>query len=112
MTCGAKPRGPEEVHLEFPKNIDGTRKKTPIKTSHPTITTNEAPFRPDQGKKAGIMSANSNPTLDCDSIPLDRGDFVDSDHECDIEDESEDTLQYLNGYFHPLRIGDILNERY
>lgn len=58
------------------------------------------------------MSANSNPTLDCDSIPLDRGDFVDSDHECDIEDESEDTLQYLNGYFHLLRIGDILNERY
>lgn len=59
------------------------------------------------------MSANSNPAPNChDSIPLDRGDFVDSDHECDIEAESEDTLEYITGYFYPVRIGDIFNERY
>jgi serine/threonine protein kinase len=58
------------------------------------------------------MSANSTSTPSCDSIPLDRGDFVDSDHEGDIEGESEDTLQHDNGYFYPVRIGDILNERY
>lgn len=45
-------------------------------------------------------------------VPIDRGDFVDSDHEGDIEDEAEDSLQYLIGYYHPTYIGQILNQRY
>lgn len=89
--------------------------KKPTKTSQSKATTNEAPQRSlqkPQEKQAGMMSANSTPAPSYDSIPLDCGDFVDSDHECDIEDESEDTLQYLNGYFYPVRIGDVLNRRY
>lgn len=89
--------------------------KKPTKTSRSKATTNEAPPRSlqkSQGQQAGMMSANSTPAPSYDSIPLDCGDFVDSDHECDIEDESEDTLQYLNGYFYPVRIGDVLNGRY
>lgn len=59
------------------------------------------------------MPASPTPTTVCnDAIPLDRGDFVDSDHEADIEAESEDTTEYFNSYFYPVRIGDIFKERY
>lgn len=30
-----------------------------------------------------------------DPVPVDHGDFVDSEHEGDIEDEAEDSLKYL-----------------
>lgn len=52
------------------------------------------------------------PAATNETVPLDLGDFVDSDHEVDIEDESEDTLQYLMGYFYPVCIGDLFNQRY
>lgn len=52
------------------------------------------------------------PTVTHDPVPVDHGDFVDSDHEADIEAESEDAMQYLNGHFYPVRIGDILKQRY
>lgn len=39
-------------------------------------------------------------------------DFVDFDYEVAIEDESEDSLQYLGGYFHPIRLGKVLDQRY
>lgn len=46
-------------------------------------------------------------------LPTDRGDYVDnSEDEIDIEDESEDPMQYLNGYYYPVFIGDLLNQRY
>lgn len=45
--------------------------------------------------------------------PDDLGDYVDnSDDEIDIEDESEDPQQYLSGYYYPVFIGDVLNQRY
>lgn len=47
-----------------------------------------------------------------DPVLIDRGDFVDSDHEGDIEDEAEDSLKYLIGYYHPTHIGQIFNQRY
>lgn len=58
------------------------------------------------------MTDNPVPVTTHDTFPLDLGDFVDSDHEVDIEDESEDTLQYLIGYFYPICIGDLLKQRY
>lgn len=58
------------------------------------------------------MSASSIPTGSHDSVLPDRGDFVDSEDECEIEDESEDSTQYLVGYFYPVLIGDVFKERY
>lgn len=37
---------------------------------------------------------------------------MDSDHEGDIEDEAEESLKYLIGYYHPTHIGQIFNQRY
>ncbi|KAL2285961.1 hypothetical protein FJTKL_07219 [Diaporthe vaccinii] len=58
------------------------------------------------------MAAKAVPAATHDPVPLDFGDFVDSDHEIDIEAESEDTLQYFLGYFYPVCIGDLFNQRY
>lgn len=58
------------------------------------------------------MPASSPSTATCNSSLVDRGDFVDSDHECDIEAESEDSMQYLINYFYPICIGDLFNQRY
>lgn len=58
------------------------------------------------------MPASSPSTVTHDPVLDDRGDFVDSDYETDIEDESEDSFQYLLGHFYPVCIGDLLKERY
>ncbi|KAL1856836.1 hypothetical protein Daus18300_010599 [Diaporthe australafricana] len=58
------------------------------------------------------MSASPPPTTTPDSVPIDLGDLVDSDHEADIEAESEDTLEYFSGYFYPVSIGDLLKQHY
>lgn len=45
------------------------------------------------------------------SVPVDLGDFVQcTDDEMNVEDESEDPLQYLSGVYYPLFVGDIFHE--
>lgn len=45
-------------------------------------------------------------------LPADRGDFVDSDKEIDVEIESEDPYQYLTRFYYPVLIGELLTQRY
>lgn len=49
--------------------------------------------------------------LDNDAA-FDRGDFVDSDDECEIEANAEDPLAYDKGLYYPLCIGEVLADRY
>lgn len=56
------------------------------------------------------MQANPELTTTQESSPLDWGDFVGSDEEDEVEDESEDSLQYLYGLYYPVRIGDLLHQ--
>lgn len=53
------------------------------------------------------MPASPGLTATQESAPVDRGDFVDSDEEYEVEDESEDSLQCLCGLYYPVRIGDL-----
>lgn len=55
------------------------------------------------------MQANPDLTATEESAPVDWGDFVCSDEEDELEDESEDSLQYLCGLNYPVRIGDLLH---
>ncbi|KAK2591571.1 hypothetical protein QQS21_010741 [Conoideocrella luteorostrata] len=43
---------------------------------------------------------------------LDRGYFVDSDDECEIESEAEPRERYAEGSYYPVQIGEILHSRY
>lgn len=45
-------------------------------------------------------------------ITHDRGDFVDSEDECDIEAVTEDPGLYPRGLFYPICIGDVIVGRY
>lgn len=48
----------------------------------------------------------------CDDDILDRGDFVDSDNEHEVEEASEDPEYYTEGLYYPICIGEILANRY
>lgn len=50
------------------------------------------------------------PTHDSDIV--DRGDFVDSDDEYEVEDVSEDPRRYLQGLYYPICIGETLADQY
>ncbi|KAI3398937.1 hypothetical protein diail_8260 [Diaporthe ilicicola] len=56
------------------------------------------------------MQANPGLTATQESAPVDWGDFVGSDEEDEVEDESEDSLQYLYGLYYPVRIGDLFHQ--
>ena len=42
----------------------------------------------------------------------DRGNFVDSDEEPEVEECTEDRKDYHLGFYYPIRIGDVLNQTY
>ncbi|KAG8157201.1 hypothetical protein KVR01_012909 [Diaporthe batatas] len=66
-----------------------------------------------QTKPSSKMQANPGSALTQESASVDRGDFVGSDEEDEVEDESEDSLQYLYGLYYPVRIGDLFHrDRY
>ncbi|KAH8172812.1 protein kinase domain-containing protein [Sarocladium implicatum] len=48
------------------------------------------------------------------SLPniADRGDFVDSDDEVELDEVAEDPEQYLHGLYYPLCIGEVIAGRY
>ncbi|KAJ4137904.1 hypothetical protein NW765_017573 [Fusarium oxysporum] len=48
----------------------------------------------------------------CDDDMLDRGDFVDSDDEHEVEEASEDPERYVEGLYYPICIGEILVNQY
>lgn len=56
------------------------------------------------------MLAKPCPLPTHESLPVDLGNFVCTDDEDEIEDESEDTLQYLFGVYYPVRIGDLFHK--
>ncbi|POS71676.1 hypothetical protein DHEL01_v209932 [Diaporthe helianthi] len=67
----------------------------PLGTSSTPAHRVEDQFR--QFEKAGPENMPSSPPSGAtrDPVPVDHGDFVDSEHEGDIEDEAEDSLKYL-----------------
>jgi serine/threonine protein kinase len=42
----------------------------------------------------------------------DRGDFVDSEDECDVEEVTENPIRYIQGVYYPICIGDVLANQY
>lgn len=68
------------------------------------------PVEKAQAKPPSKMQANPGLTATQESAPVDRGDFVGSDKEDEVEDESEDSLQYLYGLYYPVRIGDLFHQ--
>ncbi|KUI56182.1 hypothetical protein VP1G_03516 [Cytospora mali] len=63
------------------------------------------PVEKAQAEPPSKMQANPGLTATQESAPVDRGDFVGSDEEVEVEDESEDSLQYLYGLYYPLGRG-------
>lgn len=59
---------------------------------------------------SNTLLAKPCPTMTDNSVPVDLGDFVCTDDEDEIEDEAEDTLQYLFGLYYPVRIGDLFHQ--
>lgn len=68
------------------------------------------PVKKAQTKPPIKMQANPGSALTQESALVDWGDFVGSDEEDKVEDESEDSLQYLYGLYYPVRIGDLFHQ--